>query len=200
MKYTIQTTSLKDQDISLRQLGLLIYLASDNDVQQLQEDLKDLWHKGWVIAEGNKYVFDPYKWEDIKVLIDKEDDSEKHNRCLILAKRMKEIFPKGNREIGGKKYPFQEAERIIAQRLKKFFGRYGEDYSDEKIIEVTKSYVEQFNEDYTYMKSLKYFIFKDETKHDGFGQGYVDENSLLLSFLENPEEARKSVHEFIHLR
>lgn len=202
MKYIIHGQLLQKQDLTLRQLGILIYLAADAKITELKSDLEDLWNKGYVEKDGNgNYIFSAPRWEDVKISIEKDaSGSALGERCVKLAKQLKEIYPKGNRIIGDKKYPFQEAERIIAQRLMKFFSRYGEDYNDEDIVNVTKTYVEQFEDDKTYMKSLKYFIFKDDNKTDGYGKGYVDEQSLLLTFLENPEEATKSINNFIKMR
>lgn len=201
MKYIIHGSLLKKQDLTLSQLGILIYLASNKNISNLKKDLEDLWKKGYIIQSGEDYEFDGYKWDEVKMSIEKDStETDLGERCLNLAKRLKEIYPKGNRIIGDKKYPFQEAERIIAQRMMKFFLRYGEDFNDEDIINVTKTYVEQFENDNSFMKSLKYFIFKDEDKTDGYGKGYVEEQSLLLTFLENPEEATQKVNNFIKMR
>lgn len=201
MKYIIHGSLLKKQDLTLSQLGILIYLASNKNISNLKKDLEELWKKGYIIQSGEDYEFDGYKWDEVKMSIEKDStETDLGERCLNLAKKLKEIYPKGNRIIGDKKYPFQEAERIIAQRMMKFFLRYGEDFNDEDIINVTKTYVEQFENDNSFMKSLKYFIFKDEDKTDGYGKGYVEEQSLLLNFLENPEEATQKVNNFIKMR
>lgn len=201
MKYIIHGSLLKKQDLTLSQLGILIYLASNKNISNLKKDLEELWKKGYIIQSGEDYEFDGYKWDEVKMSIEKDStETDLGERCLNLAKKLKEIYPKGNRIIGDKKYPFQEAERIIAQRMMKFFLRYGEDFNDEDIINVTKTYVEQFENDNSFMKSLKYFIFKDEDKTDGYGKGYVEEQSLLLTFLENPEEATQKVNNFIKMR
>lgn len=201
MKYIIHGSLLKKQDLTLSQLGILIYLASNKNISNLKKDLEELWKKGYIIQSGEDYEFDGYKWDEVKMSIEKDStETDLGERCLNLAKKLKEIYPKGNRVIGDKKYPFQEAERIIAQRMMKFFLRYGEDFNDEDIINVTKTYVEQFENDNSFMKSLKYFIFKDEDKTDGYGKGYVEEQSLLLTFLENPEEATQKVNNFIKMR
>lgn len=201
MKYIIHGSLLKKQDLTLSQLGILIYLASNKNISNLKKDLEDLWKKGYIIQSGEDYEFDGYKWDEVKMSIEKDStETDLGERCINLAKKLKEIYPKGNRIIGDKKYPFQEAERIIAQRMMKFFLRYGEDFNDEDIINVTKTYVEQFENDNSFMKSLKYFIFKDEDKTDGYGKGYVEEQSLLLTFLENPEEATQKVNNFIKMR
>ena len=49
----------------------------------------------------------------------------------------------------------------------------------------TKKYVESFNGNYTYMRVLKYFIWKDEKRVDSDGMGYVNEISDLATYIEN---------------
>ena len=62
-----------------------------------------------------------------------------------------------------------------------FFKKYGADYTDEQIIQATKSYVESFNGDYRFMRVLKYFIFKEEKGADGM----VESTSDLINRIDN---------------
>ena len=62
---------------------------------------------------------------------------------------------------------------------------YGNKYSDEQIIHAAKKYVESFNGQYTYMRALKYFIWKDEKKMGSDGRKYIEEVSDLASYIEN---------------
>ena len=43
----------------------------------------------------------------------------------------------------------------------------------------------KFNGDYTYMRILKYFIWKDEKKLNQNGELYIEETSDLASYIEN---------------
>lgn len=67
------------------------------------------------------------------------------------------------------------------RRLKLFFKKYGNEYTDEQIIQATKKYVEGFNGNYTYMRLLKYFIFKEKVG----ASGEVEGDSELISYIEN---------------
>ena len=72
--------------------------------------------------------------------------------------------------------------------MKKFFKLYGS-YTDEQILEAARKYVASFNGNYSYMRVLKYFIWKDEVKIDGEGNRYVDEVSDLANWIENSGQA-----------
>lgn len=100
-------------------------------------------------------------------------------RLSNLAKRLKEIYPKGRKE-GTNSY-WTEGNALIIKRLKLFFKKYGTDYTDEQIIQATQSYVESFNGDYRFMRILKYFIFKEERGADGM----VESTSDLINRIEN---------------
>lgn len=100
-------------------------------------------------------------------------------RLSKLAKCLKEIYPKGRKE--GTNTYWTEGNALIIKRLKLFFKKYGADYTDEQIIQATKSYVESFNGDYRFMRVLKYFIFKEEKGADGM----VESTSDLINRIDN---------------
>ena len=70
---------------------------------------------------------------------------------------------------------------MIVRRLKLFFKKYGNTYTDEQIIQATSKYVEGFNGNYTYMRLLKYFIFKEKVG----AASEVEGDSELISYIEN---------------
>lgn len=128
---------------------------------------------GWrVTRKGNEIidflVADSEKTKDIT-----EENLEN------LAKSLKEIFPKGKKE--GTNYYWADGVSIIIKRLKLFFKKYGTKYSNDQIINAAKKYVEGFNGNYTYMKLLKYFIFKDKVG----ATGEIEGESELISYIEN---------------
>lgn len=103
-------------------------------------------------------------------------------RISNLAKKLKEIFPKGRKE--GTNTYWAEGNALIIKRLKLFFKKYGNIYTDEQIINATKSYVNSFNGNYRFMRVLKYFIFKEEKGADGM----VESTSDLINRIENADE------------
>lgn len=95
-----------------------------------------------------------------------------------LATSLKVIFPQGKKE--GTNYYWTEGIALIKRRLKLFFKKYGNSYTNEQIIQAAKKYVESFNGNYMYMKLLKYFIFKEKVNANE-----VEGESELLNYIEN---------------
>lgn len=105
----------------------------------------------------------------------KEDDIKE------LADKLRSIYPEG--KMAGTSYYYRCNRADIVRKLKSFFRRYGE-YTPEQIIEATQRYVDSFNGNYTYLRLLKYFIWKDENK-----DGEVLSISQLADWIENKNEA-----------
>lgn len=94
-----------------------------------------------------------------------------------LADKLREIYPDG--KISNTNYYYKSNRKDVINKLKTFFKIYGTKYTDEQIINATKKYIESFNGNYTYLKLLKYFIWKDERLKGESVQ------SLLADFIEN---------------
>lgn len=122
-------------------------------------------------------------------------------RCTQLAEKLREIFPAGKKP--GYAYTWRDSVSCIADRLKKFFMKYGE-YTDEQVIEATKAYVASFNGNYTYMQLLKYFIWKNKVTGEevvrGRIVGEVEKQSQLAAWIEDTPEKSTSVDWDIELR
>lgn len=162
---------------------LLYYYKTDQDrVQEL------LISKGFITAERDSF-YKQIGWKITaqgvellnSVIIDSDKSERSDNEFLILAEKLKEIFPAGKKE-GTNNY-WTEGKALIVKRLKTFFKKYDADYTDEQIIEATKKYVEGFNGNYQFMKTLKYFIFKDKIVDNE-----KEYSSDLLNYLENAGE------------
>ena len=123
------------------------------------------------------------------------------DRYTQLAEKLREIFPAGKKP--GYAYTWRDSPSCIADRLKKFFMKYGE-YSDEQVIEATKAYVASFNGNYTYMQLLKYFIWKNKVTGEevvrGRVVGEVERQSQLAAWIEDTPEKSTSVDWDIELR
>lgn len=109
------------------------------------------------------------------------DSEDNPDNIEELAKELKSIYPKGKKP--GTNYYWADGESLIIKRLKLFFKKYGNKYTNEQIINATKKYVTSFNGDYQYMKLLKYFIFKDSVN-----AGEVEQTSELLTYIDNEDE------------
>ena len=103
--------------------------------------------------------------------------TESSNSISELASKLREIYPSG--KMPGTTYYYKGNLQDIEKKLKSFKKRYG-DYTDEDIIKATENYIKSFNGNYTYLKLLKYFIWKDEKK-----DGETIATSVLADWIEN---------------
>ena len=104
----------------------------------------------------------------------------KEDSIKELADKLRSIYPEG--KMAGTSYYYRCNRADIVRKLKSFFRRYGE-YTTEQIIEATQRYVNSFNGNYTYLRLLKYFIWKDENK-----DGETLQVSQLADWIENKNE------------
>lgn len=113
-----------------------------------------------------------------ELLADSEEDIVvKEDEIKELAEKLREIYPEG--KMPGTSYYYRCNRADIVRKLKSFFRRYG-DYTPEQIMEATQRYVASFNGNYTYLRLLKYFIWKDENK-----DGETLQVSQLADWIEN---------------
>lgn len=103
--------------------------------------------------------------------------AESSNSISELASRLREIYPTG--KMPGTTYYYKGNLQDIEKKLKSFKKRYG-NYTDEDIIKATENYIKSFNGNYTYLKLLKYFIWKDEKR-----DGETIATSVLADWIEN---------------
>lgn len=103
--------------------------------------------------------------------------TESSNSISELASKLREIYPTG--KMPGTTYYYKGNLQDIEKKLKSFKKRYG-NYTDEDIIKATENYIKSFNGNYTYLKLLKYFIWKDEKR-----DGETIATSVLADWIEN---------------
>ena len=127
---------------------------------------------GWRLTNKGTEVLD-------SVIMDSDKEQEPQDRLIQLATRLKEIFPKGKKD--GTNYYWTEGVALIVRRLKLFFRKYGNKFTDEQIIQAAEKYVQGFNGNYQYMRLLKYFIFKEKVG----ANGEVEGDSELINYIEN---------------
>jgi hypothetical protein len=106
-----------------------------------------------------------------------------------LAKRLKEIYPKGMKD---DKWYWADSVALIKKRLQAFFVKYGR-YPAEEIIDATQRYVDAMR-DRDDMRLLKYFIFRDKRV-----DGEVVPSSDLLNWMENKGEEGRSDNWMLHM-
>ena len=163
----------------------LLMLIIHNKVN-LEIAEKALIQKGLITAERNE-LFQQTGWRLTNkgtevldsVIMDSDKEQEPQDRLIQLATKLKEIFPKGKKD--GTNYYWTEGVVLIVRRLKLFFKKYGNKFTDEQIIQAAEKYVQGFNGNYQYMRLLKYFIFKEKIG----ANSEVEGDSELISYIEN---------------
>ena len=155
---------LKKAEVSLIQKGFITAARNENG-QPI----------GWRLTNEGSRMID-------SVILDSSKEQEPQDRLINLATRLKAIFPKGKK--AGTNYYWAEGVPLIIRRLKLFFRKYGNEFTDEQIVQAAEKYVEGFNGNYTYMRLLKYFIFKEKIG----AAGEVEGDSELISYIENADQ------------
>ena len=153
--------NLKRTEEALIQKGLIT--AERNDLFQ---------QVGWRLTNKGTEILD-------SVIMDSDKEQEPQDRLIQLATRLKDIFPKGKKD--GTNYYWADGVALIVRRLKLFFKKYGNKFTDEQIIQAAEKYVQGFNGNYQYMRLLKYFIFKEKVG----ANGEVEGDSELINYIEN---------------
>ena len=72
--------------------------------------------------------------------------------------------------------------------MDKFFEKYGKDkdgnrWTDDQIVDAAKRYVQSFNGEYQFMRVLKYFLWKEDTRN-----GVAEPSSDLYNYLTNIDQ------------
>lgn len=185
MKFVIDDTVCEKYNLTAQQVFILLALQCQND--KLYEDLIE---KG-LITKCNCSLFELNKKYSIinkginlcnSVLLDSSKDTKKiinpvDVRYKNLAIKLRDIYPKG--KMPGTSYYYKGNIEDIRKKLQSFFLRYP-NYTDEQIITATQKYINSMDGDYTYLKLLKYFIWKSEVKD---GEQVV--TSILSDYIEN---------------
>lgn len=179
-KLSSSACSMHNLDFS-EGLALLAVVATDDKNYETLIDRGLISKANSTLRELNK----KYHASDKGVALANElvADSEeaiiaKKDEIKELAIKLMEIYPEG--KMPGTSYYYRGNKTDIIKKLKSFYKRYGTEYTSTQIIEATKKYIQSFNGNYTYLKLLKYFIWKDEIR-----DREVIQTSILADYLEN---------------
>ena len=183
MTLCISREGCEKNGLSIAEAILLFAIGTDSNLEKAEQLLVD---KGLITAKYDT-LFNKIGWrlsgtgsETLDaVFVDSEKTKNPEEKITALATQLKDIFPKGKKD--GTNYYWADGVALIVRRLKLFYKKYGDTYTNEQIIEAAKKYVESFNGNYIYMKLLKYFIFKEKTN----AAGEVEGESDLVSYIEN---------------
>ena len=129
----------------------------------------------------------------ISLIADSKGSGRTDEQLIKLCKAMQELFPTGKKPSGNgmSSYYWRGNTMEIVNKLKRYFTKFGDTYSDEEILDATRRYVESFHGDYRFMRLLKYFISKQELN----ASGELEETSELLTFLENKTQENGQAQE-----
>lgn len=181
MKIEVSDEICKKYNLSIEEALVLIGLkySSQEVFQKLNKErfLLDLGSS--IFNEETKYKLSRKANEVLSCILAESTDivAKRTTNIEELADKLREIYPNG--KIFNTNYYYRCNRQDIINKLKTFFKMYGTKYTDEQIINATQKYIDSFNGNYTYLKLLKYFIWKDERLKGESVQ------SLLADFIEN---------------
>ena len=186
MTISLNKNAIQQNGLTVDEALLLLSIHNNVDFNSAKQSLIT---KGFITAQLNSEM-KPVGWrvtsKGIQILDNTIADSDKYQEPIekleALAKSLKELFPKGKKD--GTNYYWAEGNALIVRRLKLFFKKYGNTYTEEQIVKATEKYVKSFNGNYKFMKLLKYFIFKEKV---GAG-GDIEGESDLITYIENCNE------------
>ncbi len=187
----IDTDAIREKHYSLEKVLLMLFFDCESNSAQVINDLlqsgvlkrasiQDVTKNGIkykLTLEGKSIMNSCIVISDVLKDVHIEED-----RLDKLAEQLKSIFPKGKKD--GTNLYWAEGKMFIKKRLKNFFEKYGNNYTDEQILNAAKSYIASFNGIYKTMRVLKYFIYKEEKGVDG----KINSTSDLLNTIENADQ------------
>lgn len=184
MTISINDKVCKENGITVAQLLALLLVKTGENIPKLLEELKS---KEMIVEEQSlleKTYTITQRWDNVccNVILSSDKDVPIDTHIEELAKALMELYPKGKKP--GTNTYWRGNLKDTKLRLKKFYKLYGNKYTDTQILEATKKYIED-HIDLSYMRVLKYFIWKDVHKVDSEGVGYIEETSDLASYIEN---------------
>ena len=181
MKIEVSDEICKKYNLSIEEALVLIGLkySSQEVFQKLNKERFLLNLGSSIFEEETKYKLSRKANEALSCILAESTDvvAKRTTNIEELADKLREIYPNG--KIFNTNYYYRCNRQDIINKLKTFFKMYGTKYTDEQIINATQKYINSFNGNYTYLKLLKYFIWKDERLKGESVQ------SLLADFIEN---------------
>lgn len=114
---------------------------------------------------------------------------------MELAEKMRELWPQGEKEVrekngSVKKYPWRGSVHELAKRLKFIWGELElKDYTVDECLTAARRYLSQFeNSSVKYMRTLPYFIFRQEKNLKKTGFYSVSYKSPLAEYLTGEDK------------
>lgn len=188
MKITIDEELCNQHNIPLEELLVALAIKIGGNIFTIM----DILLQKEVIMKSEGEFLTTKDWGDTidTILLDSDLKAQPATRLEKLVIKLQVLFPEGKKD-GTTQY-WRGNKREISLRLKKFFKLYGDDYTDDEIIDATKKYIENFHGMYGKMRILKYFIWKDEKRVSEDGTLRIVETSDLATMLENKNSSQHS--------
>lgn len=188
MKITIDEELCNQHNIPLEELLVALAIKIGGNIFTIM----DILLQKEVIMQSEGEFLTTKDWGDTidTILLDSDLKAQPATRLEKLVIKLQVLFPEGKKD-GTTQY-WRGNKREISLRLKKFFKLYGDDYTDDEIIDATKKYIENFHGMYGKMRILKYFIWKDEKRVSEDGTLRIVETSDLATMLENKNSSQHS--------
>ena len=177
----------EDNGLSLSEFLMMLIV---NENVAYTEVLRDCIDKGYVTVkfdkDGNR---DGYRVTSsaqstiLSVIANSNVNPSEDDKVKRIARCLKDVYPKGKKD--GTQFYWAEGLALIEKRLKLFFKKYPEykQYDTSVFVDAAKRYIESFNGNYSYMKLLKYFIFKEKVN-----AGDVESTSELINYIDNANQ------------
>ena len=142
-----------------------------------------------------KYIFDyGYTLADIAAMKEQAKDLDikysiveaQDENWEKIAKGLREIWPPGEKD---GKYSWRDSVSNVSRRLQTMWSELIPDkhYTEDQILMVARKYVAQFQDNTKYMRTLKYFILKQEKDIGPDGKFRVYNSSILAQMLDNQD-------------
>lgn len=102
---------------------------------------------------------------------------------VSLAEALRQLWPPGEKD---GKYPWRESVVNLSRRLALLWDvRKLKQYSIDECLTVARKYVNQFEDNTKYMRTLKYFVLKEKPVRAADGKASYTHESVFADMLEN---------------
>lgn len=175
MNIFINEAMLEKYNLSLAEALILITSGiSEKNNTTLDYILRVMKLKNYILSDGS---LNPLCSNILKGLSKNNTHTKVEKIDASFIKSLQNIFPEGKKE--GTNIYWRGNSSEVKKKLEVFVAKNPHITKDD-ILDATKRYVKSFNGNYSYMRTLKYFISKNENKN-----GEIVNSSDLLTFIEN---------------
>lgn len=191
MIISLDSKVIERSGLSIGEVLLLIGLENGVDFSDAERSLRDIGfiscsYDGITHLPNGHFVTRAGKDKLNSIILDSDkvvSTNDFTQRIEALVPQLQSIYPEG-KNFNNQYWRGNKTD--IKRKLQTFFKKYGDDYTDEQIINATRAYVSGFNGDYKFMRLLQYFIWKEEIK-----DGTKVSISELANYIENADQTNE---------